>query len=114
MLLIRKGDIYTVELKAKDGSHVQTGIRPAVVVSSNQKNKGNIVNITPLSSRFKREDLNTHVIIDGYGLKRPSVTLCEHTMPIDKSELKATHYIGTITDPSLLEQITRINQMQFE
>lgn len=112
--MIRKGDIYTVELQAKSGSHVQNGVRPAVVVSSNQKNKGNIVNITPLSSKFKRDDLNTHVVIDGYGLKRPSVTLCEHTMPIDKAELKRAHYIGTITDPNLLEQITRINQMQFD
>ena len=111
--MVKKGDIYTVELHAKKGSHIQNGVRPVIVVSSDQKNKGNIINITPLSSKIKRDDLYTHVVIDGYGLKYPSVTLCEHTMPIDKEDLSKARYVGTVTDKRLLDKITRINQMQF-
>lgn len=111
--MIKKGDIYTVQLHAKKGSHIQSGVRPVMVVSGNQKNKGNIINIVPLSSKVKRDDLHTHVVIDGYGLKYPSVTLCEHAMPIDKEDLTKARYVGTVTDEKLLDKITRINQMQF-
>jgi mRNA-degrading endonuclease toxin of MazEF toxin-antitoxin module len=37
--MIKKGDIYTVQLHTKKGSHIQSGIRPVIVVSGNQKNK---------------------------------------------------------------------------
>lgn len=111
--MVRKGDIYTVQFEENDGSHIQTGVRPVIVVSGNQKNKGNIVNVAPLTKQIKRDDLYTHVIIDGYGLKYPSMTICEHTMPLDKDKLKRKNYIGTVTDKSLLDKITKVNQMQF-
>lgn len=111
--MIKKGSIYKVELPKRQGSHLQGGVRPVLVVSGNQKNKGNIVNIVPLTTSVKRQDLYTHIPITGYGLPKKSITLCEHAMPIDKCDLKSENYIGIITDESLLDQITRANQMQF-
>lgn len=111
--MVRKGSIYKVELPTRRGSHLQGGVRPVMVVSGNQKNKGNIINVVPLTTCVKRKDLYTHIIVKGYGLPRTSMTLCEHAMPIDKEDLKSENYIGTVTDQSLLEQITKANQMQF-
>ena len=111
--MVKKGSIYKIELPKKRGSHLQGGVRPVLVVSGNQKNKGNIVNIVPLTTSVKRTDLYTHIPISGYGLPKTSMTLCEHAMPIDKGDLKSENYIGTVTDQSLLEQITIANQMQF-
>ena len=111
--MVRKGEIYIVQFQKNDGSHIQGGTRPVVVVSGDQKNKGNIVDITPLTSQLKRDDLYTHIVIEGHGLKCPSMTICEHTMPIDKEKLKKKNYVGTITDEKLLAKITKANQMQF-
>lgn len=111
--MVKKGEIYIVQFDRNDGSHIQAGTRPVVVVSGDQKNKGNIVDITPLTSQIKRDDLYTHIVIEGHGLKRPSMTICEHTMPIDKVKLSKKNYIGAITDQCLLDRITEANQMQF-
>ena len=111
--MIKKGSIYKVELPKRQGSHLQGGVRPVLVVSGNQKNKGNIVNIVPLTTCAKRRDLYTHIPITGYGLPKASMTLCEHAMPIDKCDLKSENYIGLVPDQNLLEQITLANQMQF-
>ena len=111
--MVKKGSIYKVKLKTQHGSHLQGGERPVIVVSGNQKNKGNIINVVPLTTRIKREDLYTHIVVDGYGLPKKSMTLCELTVPIDKHDLKSENYIGTVTDQSLLDRITTANQMQF-
>lgn len=111
--MVRKGEIYVVQFDKNRGSHIQAGTRPVIVVSGDQKNKGNIVDVTPLTSQIKRDDLYTHIVIDGHGLKCPSMTICEHTMPIDKEKLKRKNYVGVITDQHLLAKITEANQMQF-
>lgn len=111
--MVRKGEIYIVQFAKNDGSHIQGGTRPVVVVSGDQKNKGNIIDVTPLTSQIKRDDLYTHIVIEGHGLKCPSMTICEHTMPIDKGKLKKKNYVGAITDKRLLDRITEANQMQF-
>lgn len=111
--MVKKGSIYKVKLKAQHGSHLQGGERPVMVVSGNQKNKGNIINVVPLTTRIKREDLYTHIVLDGYGLPKRSMTLCELTVPIDKHDLKSENYIGIVTDEKLLNKITAANQMQF-
>lgn len=111
--MIRKGDIYSVYLKSEKGSHLQGGIRPVMVVSGREKNKGSIVNIVPLTTAIKKRYLYTHIIFKGYGLNQTSMTLCEQAMPIDKSRLKPENYIGTVTDTELLDKITKANQMQF-
>ena len=111
--MVKKGEIYIVQFDKHNGSHIQAGTRPVVVVSGDQKNKGNIVDITPLTSQIKRDDLYTHIVIEGHGLKRPSMTICEHTMPVDKEKLQRKNYVGTITDENLLAKITEANQMQF-
>lgn len=111
--MVRKGEIYIVQFEKNDGSHIQAGTRPVIVVSGDQKNKGNIVDVTPLTSQIKRDDLYTHIVIEGHGLRRPSMTICEHTMPIDKEKLQRKNYVGVIRDRHLLAKITEANQMQF-
>ena len=111
--MVRKGSIYNVRLATQRGSHLQGGKRPVIVISGNQKNKGNIINVVPLTTSIKRLDLYTHIVVDGYGLPQKSMTLCELTVPIDKHDLKSENYIGTVTDQELLDKITEANQMQF-
>ncbi len=111
---IKKGDIYKVSLKHKKDSHLQGGIRPCIVVSSNKKNKGNIINITPLTTKDKDFDVGTHITIEGYGLDKESIALIEQTRPIDRHVIQEEYYIGTVTDESLLEKIAYANKMQFD
>ena len=110
---IKKGEIYKVWFKPRKGSHLQAGIRPAIVTSSDKKNKGNIINVTPLTKVSKRGDLGTHIIVDGYGLAQKSIALIEQTVPVDRGIILEENYIGTIDDDELLKEITYANQDQF-
>lgn len=111
---IKKGQIYKIKFKSKKGSHLQEGIRPAIVVSNNEKNRGDIINVTPLTTKTKRDDLGTHIVINGYGLDRDSVVLTEQTIPVDRFVIMEENYIGMINDKALMEEITIANQRQFE
>lgn len=110
---IHKGDIYKISFKGKKGSHLQQGIRPAIVTSNNKKNRGVIINVTPLTTVNKRSDLKTHIVIKGFGLTRESIALIEQTVPIDRKCILEENYIGSVNDAELMEKITYENQKQF-
>ena len=78
-------DIVLADLP-KGRGHVQSGIRPVLVLSNSTANKNSpIITIVPLTSQLKRLDLNTHVMIQGDGLRKPSIALIEQLMVIDKT-----------------------------
>lgn len=84
---IRKFDIYLADLPAVPESHVQSGIRPVIVVSNNTANKYSpLISVVPLTSTLKRVDIPTHAVIHSLGLV--SMVLCEQVMTIDKARLK--------------------------
>lgn len=87
-----RGQIYYVDLKDFFGS-VQTGCRPAVIVSNNVGNKYSAtVMVAPITSREKR-NLPTHVDIESGRIF--GTILCEQIQTVDKSNIKT--YCGALT-----------------
>jgi len=113
--MCRRGDIYYVDFGNHQGSHKQSGIRPALVVSNNKANRNSpVVTVVPLTKRFwKKSHLPTHVFIPlsaGSGLDRPSMVLAEQVETVDKSRLLDKR--GEILDEMLMEQVTMALQIQ--
>lgn len=112
---VEQGQIYKVLFKKKSrGSHLQCGIRPAIVVSGNRKNRGEIIDVVPLTSVKKRKDLGTHVVVKGYGLERRSIALIEQTTIVDKNSICEENYIGTIDDKELMDKIISTIKEQYD
>lgn len=93
----RIGDVYMVEFTGVD--HEQSGLRPALIF---QNNVGNVhspnVIVLPLTSRIKRTNMPTHVIVHAResGLPRNSVVLCESPMTVSKNRLE--QYVTTLPE----------------
>jgi mRNA interferase MazF len=87
--IIKRGGIYMVDFKAEEGSSIQSGVRPAIVVG----NELGIANSTyhrciPLTSKLKRLDMPTHVLLTSGNLKRESMAVVESEMPVDEFNIK--------------------------
>lgn len=86
---LRTGDVVWVKLYS-DGKHVQSGVRPAVII---QNNKGNYysptIQVVPLTSRKTKSKLPTHVEIPALtaGLSKDSIAQCEGARPVSKSDI---------------------------
>lgn len=93
---IKLGDVFWVNLKGDENSHVQNGWHPAIVV---QNNKGNYysdtVVVVPITSK-KKAALPTHVKLpwNDIGLCRPSTAQCEGQRPVSKEDFG--DYIGCV------------------
>ena len=89
---IRRGDIFLAELSGK-GSQ-QTGVRPVIVYSNNTNNMFSpTLNVIPLSAELK--SLCVHVLIEGCGLREPSMALLEQITTINKTQVRQK--IGKLT-----------------
>lgn len=85
---VRKNDIWLAELPAMPESHVQSGVRPVIVVSNDVANTHSpIISIVPLTTNLSRVDMPTHTVLHSRFLNSPSMALCEQLMTIDKSRL---------------------------
>jgi mRNA interferase MazF len=85
---IRKYDIWLADLPAVPESHVQSGVRPVIVVSNDVANAHSpIISIVPLTTNLSRVDMPTHTVLHSRFLRRPSLALCEQIMTIDTSWL---------------------------
>ena len=101
----RRGDIYMADLgygaMGHDGSHVQGGIRPVVLL---QNNVGNIFSptlvIVPITSKvWKKTDQPTHYYIHKtQGLTSDSIALGEQITTIDKRQCLRRKYDNTIQE----------------
>lgn len=84
---IKRGDIRICNLgNCIDGS-VQSGIRPALVISNNAANKhGPVAIVAPITSKTTtKKCLPTHIVLTtNMGLKYESLILLEQIMTIDK------------------------------
>lgn len=82
-------DIWLADLPAAPESHVQSGMRPVIVVSNDTANRYSpIISIVPLTTNLARVDIPTHTVIRSRFLRSPSMVLCEQITTIDKSCLK--------------------------
>lgn len=101
-MTIKRGSMFWVDFgKAEEGSSKQAGIRPALVISNNITNKNStVIEVVPISTRInKNNNFGTHVLLEGFGLKKTSIALCEQQFPVDKKDLKT--YIGRVDNNSM-------------
>ena len=94
-------------------SHMQKGVHPCVVLSSNSNNKNNSnITVIPFTSKTnKAKHLPTHLYLNleaarSIGLYKPSTLSAENTMPVDKSMILKK--LGRITNTDMKESIKRI------
>lgn len=87
---VYNGDVFYVDLGEGNGTSIQCGIRPALVISNNMCNKfSDIITIIPFTTQNKTK-LPTHVVIhpnDYNGLSETSLAMCEQIISISKSQL---------------------------
>lgn len=88
MKSFRRGDIVLIDVPIVDGSRVQGGNRPWLIVQNDVGNRHSPTTIVvPLTSKLKRMEMPTHVIVTGKGIKA-SMVECEQVRVIDKSHVK--------------------------
>ena len=110
----RQFDVLFVDLPEVIGAkHMQKGVHPCVVLSSNSNNKNNSnITVIPFTSKTnKAKHLPTHLYLNletarSIGLYKPSTLSAENTMPVDKSMILKK--LGRITNTDMKESIKRI------
>ena len=106
---IQKDDIFYADLGETVGSE-QSGIRPVLVIQNDVGNKYSpTVIITPLTSKAKKLDQPTHVIIGKrFGLAEYSFALLEQVRTIDRARL--LDYVGH-ADQNVMRLVDKIGDM---
>lgn len=105
---IKRGDIIMVDnssYKEPHGSLIY-GIHPAIVIQNDSGNKySNNLIVVFASSKLKRLDLPTHVLLQWYsGLKKPSVVQAEQIATISKDD------VMSVVDHLREEDMKRVEQ----
>ena len=79
--------IWMAQLPVTNGN-ILRGMHPVIVVSNNLVNRYSpVITAIPLTSKLKRWDLQTHVLIRGQGLACDSMALCEQILTLDRTTL---------------------------
>ena len=95
---IRYLDIWLADIPLRPDTHIQGGPRPVVVVSNNETNcHSTVISVIPLTTNLKRQWMETHVRLEGGGLRYPSLALIDQITTIDRSQL--IHRIGHLDRP---------------
>lgn len=82
--------IYLAELGEKADSSVQGGTRPVIVLQNNAGNRSSpTVIVAPITSKFEKPHLPTHVVLGQSNLPKQSMVLLEQVMTIDQKLLIA-------------------------
>lgn len=114
----KKGDIVLVDLGFIQDDCIVRKVRPAIIQSCTQYNSVSpIMQIIPMSKKFKNMDSPYHVFIDKEDceyLNASGVAMVEQLTTIDRS--KVIHYIGRIKENTLINKLNRaiINQLNLE
>lgn len=84
---IHRFEIWYARLGGPSGTHIQTGLRPVIIVSNETANqKSPVISIIPLTSKTaKGNNMPTHAVVRSKHLRGPSVALCEQITTIDKT-----------------------------
>ena len=100
---IHRGAVFYVDLGQADGTSVQAGIRPAVIVSNEKANTfSSVISICGISTRVQtKAKIPTHVFLSAQktGLNRDSICLCEQPLSISKDML--LEYITTLSEDDM-------------
>lgn len=83
-------------------SHLQRGIRPAIIVSNDMNNKHcPTFNVLPITSKLKRTDLPVHVLLKNTRMPKPSMVLAEGITTVDYYDI--LEEIGTVSELDMME-----------
>lgn len=105
------GEIYLAKLPVQPNSRVQQGFRPVLVVFNDKNNYfSTVLSVVPLTTSYTKHKIPTHVILEGFGLSKSSIALCEQIMPIDKHRL--IEKVGEIDDPTVFDSLQRAMMVQ--
>lgn len=108
-IILTRGDLVYVDFGKQEGC-LQSGTRPAIIVSNNACNKYSpIIHVVPLTSKNKKK-LPTHVEIFHTSLKEISIALVEQLTPINKDQISSN--IGSISD-FIMRKIDNAIDIQF-
>lgn len=100
--VIKRGDIYLVDLPIMDGSSLQGGKRPCIIISNDVGNlSSTTVNIVSGTSQSKRSIPVHAYITEECGVLQPTTILCEQITTIDKFRL--IRKVGRCTEKALKE-----------
>jgi mRNA interferase MazF len=98
---VKWGRVYYADLPIQVDSCVQCGKRPVAVISNDRYNEySSVVNVVPLTSSLKNLNYPTHIPVNC--LPKPSMTICEQPMTIDKNRIL---YPMGIIPPLVMKQI---------
>jgi mRNA interferase MazF len=87
-LVVYRGEVYYADLSPVIGSE-QGGLRPVLIIQNDVGNKHSPTTIiAPITSRFTKKPLPTHVPLSNCGLAKDSIALCEQLRTVDKRRLK--------------------------
>lgn len=101
----KQGDVVFLDFHPTKG-HEQTGIRPAVVISTNIFNQHTkMVMVCPITSNTK--EFPTHYLLEDTKKIHGSV-LCEHIRSIDY-EIRNLKWIEKLSDNDFISIITLLN-----
>lgn len=108
------GEIWFMDIPEIEGSHVNNGFRPVLIISNNKGNFSSTeVTVIPMSSRLNKTNFPTHVLVkkDKQNcLKKDSILLCEHIMTLPQTRL--INKIGEISNLQLLNKICKATILQ--
>lgn len=108
-IILTRGDLVYVDFGKQEGC-LQSGIRPAIIVSNNACNKYSpIIHVVPLTSKNKKK-LPTHVEILHTSLKEISIALVEQLTSINKDQVLSN--IGSISN-FIMNRIDNAIEIQF-
>lgn len=98
-------ELWLVDLpKPSDDTHVQYGVRPAIVISNDAANENSpAITVISLTSNRKKGQLPTHVFISNPGLSCSSIALCEQIHTLDKRRMLKK--LGQITNPFTIKAV---------
>lgn len=86
---IKRGNIFMVDLGELDGTSVEKGIRPAVVIQNDIGNAHSpTVIVAPITSKLTKHRLPTHVFMRDTALERYSIVMLEQIQTISKDRLR--------------------------
>ena len=109
---MKQHQVWYAYLPLKEGSQVQGGCRPIIIISNDIANKFSpIISIIPLTSKTRKRSIPTHVEINVDGLTKTSLALCEQVTVVDKNLL--SRCVGEIRSESDRAALNRALATQF-
>ena len=97
--IVSRGEVWYADLSPVIGSE-QGGLRPVLIIQNDLGNKHAPTTIVvPITSRFTKKELPTHVTMPAGCLFKDSIALCEQIRTIDKCRLKTK--MGAVDDETI-------------